>query len=364
MAGANLWLLTLIFAASCGAADGVATEVGPGEWELAGVLLVDVGNAHCAGLARRTREAGLDPVAFEEAMDHRVHRTAVMQDVAEARGLGERAVPVLFANGACIEGAEAIRKALRTPPPKPPPTWAELAVERLALDLRGSPARGPEDAPVVIVEFTDFRCGFCQVQSRALTEVEAAFPGRVRRVFKNQPLRGDAEALLSHLAALAALDEGRSWDGCARLGVHAGTPTAHRLGEPARSMGMDRERLLESMRQHRHRGRIRADLAEVQERGNWASTWNGSSATSANPASRPPWHGMSWRPAPSGRRRRPRSSSTGCDSTGSRRWPSTWRRMPGPRPKGSRDASSPEARRPGRPAAVFPAGKPGRMRFS
>ena len=216
-------------------------------------------------------------------MDHRVHRTAVMQDVAEARGLGVRAAPVLFANGTRVEGAEAIRKALRTPPPKPPPTWVELAEERLALDLRGSPARGPEDAPVVIVGFTDFCCGFCQVESRALTEVEAAFPGRVRRVFKNQPLRGDAEALLPHLAALAALDEGRSWNGCARLGVHAGTPTAHRLGEPARSMGMDRKRLLESMRPHRHRGRIRADIAEAQERGNWASAWNGSSATSATP---------------------------------------------------------------------------------
>lgn len=305
MAGANLWLLAPFFAASCGAADGAATEVGPGEWELAAVLFEDVGNAYCAGLARRAREAGLDPVAFEEAMDHRVHRTAVMQDVAEARGLEVRAVPVFFANGTRVEGAESILKSLRTPPPKPPPTWVELAEERLALDLRGSPARGPEDAPVVIVGFTDFCCGFCQVRSRALTEMEAAFPGRVRRVFKSQPLRGDAEALLPHLAALAALDEGRSWDGCARLGVHAGTPTADRLGEPARSMGMDRERLLESMRQHRHRGRIRADIAEAQERGNWASTWNGSSATSANPASRPPWHGMSWRPAPSGRPRGP-----------------------------------------------------------
>ena len=62
------------------------------------------------------REAGLDPMAFEEAMDHRVHRTAVMQDVAEARGLGVRAAPVLFANGTRVEGAEAIRKALRTRP--------------------------------------------------------------------------------------------------------------------------------------------------------------------------------------------------------------------------------------------------------
>lgn len=111
-----------------------------------------------------------------------------------------------------MEGGEAIRKALRTPLPKPPPSWAEMPVEILDLDLRTAPARGPVEAPVTIIEFTDFRCGFCRIHSRTLSELEAAFPGKVRRVFKNYPLSREPEAMLPHLAGMAAVDQGKFWE--------------------------------------------------------------------------------------------------------------------------------------------------------
>lgn len=165
-----------------------------------------------SGLVRLAGEVGLDVAAFESAMDNRVHRRAVMRDLAEARGLGVQTTPVLFANGARMEGGEAIRKALRTPPPKPPPAWSVMKVEPLELDLRGVPSRGPAEAPVAIVEFTDFRCGFCRIHSRTLSELEAAFPGKVRRVFKNYPLGREEEAVLPHLAGMAALEQGKFWE--------------------------------------------------------------------------------------------------------------------------------------------------------
>ncbi len=165
-----------------------------------------------SGLVRLAGEVGLDVAAFESAMDNRLHRRAVMRDLAEARGLGVQTTPVLFANGARMDGGEAIRKALRTPPPKPPPAWAEMKVEPLEPDLRGAPSRGPAEAPVTILEFTDFRCGFCRIHSRTLSELEAAFPGKVRRVFKNYPLGREPEAVLPHLAGMAALEQGKFWE--------------------------------------------------------------------------------------------------------------------------------------------------------
>lgn len=165
-----------------------------------------------SGLVRLAREIGMDRGAFEDALDNRLFRPRVMQDLAEARGMGVRATPVLFVNGARLDGVEAILKALRTPPPKPPAAWADLEVEVLHLDLEGVPSRGPAEAPVTVVEFTDFRCGFCRINSRALSEIEAAFPGKIRRVFKHCPLGVDEAALLPHRAGMAAMEQGRFWE--------------------------------------------------------------------------------------------------------------------------------------------------------
>lgn len=219
-----------------------------------------------SGLVRLAGELGLDAAGFEMAMDNRMHRRAVMRDLAEARGLGVQAAPVLFANGAKMEGGEAIRKALRTPLPKPPPSWAEMPVEILDLDLRMAPVRGPVEAPVTIIEFTDFRCGFCRIHSRTLSELEAAFPGRVRRVFKNYPLSQEPEAMLPHLAGMAAMDQGKFWElhhSIMNRPVEGGEDL---LGRAAQ-LGMDTNRLAQRWADAGVAARVERDGQEGQRLG-------------------------------------------------------------------------------------------------
>ena len=60
------------------------------------------------------------------------------------------------------------------------------AVYRVPVD--GSPARGPSDALVTIVESSDFECPFCKRAAPTMKQIEAAYPGRVRFVFKHNPL--------------------------------------------------------------------------------------------------------------------------------------------------------------------------------
>jgi protein-disulfide isomerase len=82
------------------------------------------------------------------------------------------------------------------PPPPPPEVdmakvladrWESAETEELPVS-RADFTRGPEDAPVTLVEFSDFQCPFCRNGSRAVEEVLEGFPGRVRVVFKNFPL--------------------------------------------------------------------------------------------------------------------------------------------------------------------------------
>ncbi|MFH2204487.1 MAG: thioredoxin domain-containing protein [Elusimicrobiota bacterium] len=62
--------------------------------------------------------------------------------------------------------------------------------ERLKLiNLKDAGTRGPKDAPIVVVEYTDFQCGFCTRGYRMMVDrVMKDYPKKVRWVYKSMPL--------------------------------------------------------------------------------------------------------------------------------------------------------------------------------
>ncbi|MCA8899383.1 MAG: DsbA family protein [Hyphomonas sp.] len=82
------------------------------------------------------------------------------------------------------------------------------AIKAHADELYNSPADysiGPADAPVTVVEFFDYRCGYCKRSVDYVQGLPAAYDNKVRVVFKEHPIFGG----ISHDAALAALAAGR-----------------------------------------------------------------------------------------------------------------------------------------------------------
>lgn len=83
---------------------------------------------------------------------------------------------------------------------------------REQLQLAGAPARGPADAPVTIVEFSDYTCGYCRQFFR--THEDALFKrygNKVRLVHKNFPLVGlRSWSQGASVAAACAFREGNS----------------------------------------------------------------------------------------------------------------------------------------------------------
>lgn len=98
----------------------------------------------------------------------------------------------------CLQAEEA---KLRASKPQIDPD----AIYRVS--VTGSPARGPADALVTLVMFSDHECGFCR---RAYAVVQAALklhPKALRVVYKSFPLSNHAEGLLSARAAACVMKQ-------------------------------------------------------------------------------------------------------------------------------------------------------------
>ncbi len=84
----------------------------------------------------------------------------------------------------------------------------------IAVVERGpGPMKGAADAPVVMVEFSDFQCGYCRLFWReTLPKIEDQYirTGKVRFVYRHMAIRGEASVLAAQ-AASCAHDQGKFW---------------------------------------------------------------------------------------------------------------------------------------------------------
>jgi protein-disulfide isomerase len=89
---------------------------------------------------------------------------------------------------------------------------APQPVEVKTVDTAGAPVRGPEDAAITIVEFSDFQCPYCTRVKPTLAQVREEYGDQVRLVFKHFPLSFHTKAIPAHKAAIAAGEQGKFWE--------------------------------------------------------------------------------------------------------------------------------------------------------
>jgi protein-disulfide isomerase len=94
--------------------------------------------------------------------------------------------------------------------------WAHTTPTRLlddpvAIPVAGAPSLGPPNAPITLVEFSDFQCPYCIAAVPHIRALMSAYPTQVKLIFKEYPLEIHSQAELAAYAALAAQKQGKFW---------------------------------------------------------------------------------------------------------------------------------------------------------
>jgi protein-disulfide isomerase len=73
------------------------------------------------------------------------------------------------------------------------------------------PSRGAKEAPVTVIEFSDFQCQFCRQSWPTIDQMVKTYAGKIRLVFKQLPLPLHPQALQAAQASLCADAQGKFW---------------------------------------------------------------------------------------------------------------------------------------------------------
>lgn len=132
--------------------------------------------------------------------------------------------------------AAAVQAGLRMIPPERRSLEGAAVYQAIIQDSRG-PALGSRDADVLVVVFTDYRCGVCRASEPALARLVRNDP-RVRVVYKEWAILG-AGSVLAARTALAADRQGRYAPVRQALMNAPGALTADQVQAAAQQGGVD-----------------------------------------------------------------------------------------------------------------------------
>ena len=138
-----------------------------------------------------------------------------------------------------------------------------------SIDLAGSPVKGDPDAPVAIVEFSDFQCPYCASLQPLLAALLEKYPGRVKLVYKHFPLDFHQNARPAALASIAAGEQGKFWELHDLLFENQKALDAAGIESYAQRLGLDVERFKRDLADKRaaYEERVETDLAQGREAG-------------------------------------------------------------------------------------------------
>jgi protein-disulfide isomerase len=143
------------------------------------------------------------------------------------------------------------------PVPRPP---------EVKIPIGHAPSLGPKDAPVTVIEFSDYQCPACRANHPVVKQVRAAFGNKLRWVYKEYPLRMHPFAFKAAEAGLCANDQGKFWQYQDQLYT---TPdlSVKNLIALAVKMGMSEKKFSQCVNGSKYKATVEKSISEAERVG-------------------------------------------------------------------------------------------------
>jgi len=110
---------------------------------------------------------------------------------------------------------------------------------RVKIDVSDSPAMGPKDAKVTLVEFSDYQCPFCKRIRPTIWQLTGDYKDNLRYVFMDFPLSFHQFAKKAHEAARCAGDQDKYFDYNKKIFDNQTSLTPDDLKKYAKELGLN-----------------------------------------------------------------------------------------------------------------------------
>jgi protein-disulfide isomerase len=138
-----------------------------------------------------------------------------------------------------------------------------LEPSRTTVETAGHPSKGPANAPITIVEFSDFECPFCAGLTPTLHAIETKYKDKVRIVYRQFPLTSiHPNAQKAAEASLCANDQNRFWQMHDVMFLDQRNLTVPGLKQKAALISLDTEAFNACLDSHKYAERVSEDVAE------------------------------------------------------------------------------------------------------
>jgi protein-disulfide isomerase len=138
----------------------------------------------------------------------------------------------------------------------------KLLEDPITIATAGAPVKGPEDAKITLVEFSDFECPYCAAAVRNVDLIMAAYPKDVKLIYKQFPLSMHPHAQIAAEASLAAREQGKFWEMYELLFKNSRQLSKGTILEMAKSLGLDMEKFQAAIESGKFKKEVQKDIAD------------------------------------------------------------------------------------------------------
>jgi protein-disulfide isomerase len=133
---------------------------------------------------------------------------------------------------------------------------------RFDISVDDDPSLGPEDAPITIVEFSDYNCPFCQKwHVETFNQLMAAYPDQIRFVYRDLPVVGGGTVGLgAAIAANCAGEQDAYWDYHQALFSGQNAMDSQGFLQYAADLNLDQDAFQECVEDERNAQEVENDL--------------------------------------------------------------------------------------------------------